>query len=252
MRIRFDDILVSDDQKELLAVMVEAQRAVPKDRRFPFLLSTTSDGSHLIHEGLPGNVGAHSGDLDTLAEKGLLRPSFSSGGTPNYDVTNEGFAYYEWTRTAEGQPLENVEAEVRRFLDSDIFRRRHAKALERWRNAGERLWGADDDATFTEIGHVCREAIQAFAEDVGAAGNPDPTKTVDRIRYAFVSLDVGSRTRAFAEALLVYWGTVSDLIVRQEHGATKEGEPLSWEDARRCVFQTALVMFEIDRILQGH
>jgi hypothetical protein len=251
MWIPFEDILLSDDQKELLALMVEAQRAVPKDRRFPFLLSTTTAGSHLIHEGLSGNIAAYSGDLDSLAERGLLRLSFGSRGTPNYDVTNEGYAYYEWMKTVEGRPVEAVEAEVRSFLNSDSFRRGHAKAFERWRDAAERLWGADDDPTFTEIGHICREAIQAFAEDVGAAGNPDPTKTVDRIRHALGFSNAGSRTRAFAEALLAYWGTVSDLIVRQEHGARKEGEPLSWEDARRCVFQTALVMFEIDRLLQG-
>jgi hypothetical protein len=29
----------------------------------------------------------------------------------------------------------------------------------------------------------------------------------------------------------------------------KEGQPLMWEDARRVVFQTALVMFEVDATL---
>ena len=52
---------------------------------------------------------------------------------------------------------------------------------------------------------------------------------------------VGERDRAFLDALLTYWGTVSDLVQRQEHGAKKEGEPLMWEDARRVVFQTAIV-----------
>jgi hypothetical protein len=47
----------------------------------------------------------------------------------------------------------------------------------------------------------------------------------------------------------VYWGTVNDLIQRQEHGAQREGGALAWEDGRRVVFQTAIVMFEIDRSL---
>lgn len=51
------------------------------------------------------------------------------------------------------------------------------------------------------------------------------------------------------EALLAYWGTVSDLVQRQEHGGQKEGEPLEWEDARRAVLHTAVVMFEVDRVL---
>jgi hypothetical protein len=36
---------------------------------------------------------------------------------------------------------------------------------------------------------------------------------------------------------------------RQEHGGQKEGRPLTWEDARRVVFQTLIVMYEIDRAL---
>jgi hypothetical protein len=60
----------------------------------------------------------------------------------------------------------------------------------------------------------------------------------------------GSRQdTSFAEALLAYFGTVSDLVQRQEHGAQREGAPLRWEDARRVVFQTAMVMLELDRAL---
>jgi hypothetical protein len=45
------------------------------------------------------------------------------------------------------------------------------------------------------------------------------------------------------------YATVSDLVQRQEHAGQREGEPLVWEDGRRIVFQTAIVMFEIDRSL---
>jgi hypothetical protein len=60
---------------------------------------------------------------------------------------------------------------------------------------------------------------------------------------------VGTTAAPFLVALLAYWGTVSDLVQRQEHGAQKEGGPLVWEDGRRVVFQTAIVMFEVDRAL---
>ncbi len=53
----------------------------------------------------------------------------------------------------------------------------------------------------------------------------------------------------FLIKLLDYWGAVNGIVQRQEHGAQKEGEPLKWEDARRVVFQTMLVMYEIDRTL---
>jgi hypothetical protein len=47
--------------------------------------------------------------------------------------------------------------------------------------------------------------------------------------------------------MLAFWGAVSDLAQRQEHGAQREAEPLGWEDARRLVFLSAVVMYEIDR-----
>ena len=63
------------------------------------------------------------------------------------------------------------------------------------------------------------------------------------------SAQLGSTERPFIDALIAYWGTVSDLASRQEHGAQREGEPLTREDARRIVFQTAVVMFETHRSL---
>lgn len=60
---------------------------------------------------------------------------------------------------------------------------------------------------------------------------------------------LGTTEEPFLEAVVAYWGTVADLIERQEHGAQKEGEALTWEDARRIVFHTAIVMFEVDRSL---
>jgi hypothetical protein len=44
-------------------------------------------------------------------------------------------------------------------------------------------------------------------------------------------------------------GTLSDLAQRQEHGGQREAEPLVHEDARRLVFQAAMVMFEVIRSL---
>src|SRR5439155_2241153 len=54
---------------------------------------------------------------------------------------------------------------------------------------------------------------------------------------------------AFLDALIGYWGAVSDLVQRQEHGGQREGAELTWHDARRVVFQVAMVMFEVDSAL---
>ena len=54
----------------------------------------------------------------------------------------------------------------------------------------------------------------------------DKAQTVARIRGALAQVPVGSDSeRKFLEALLVYWGTLSDLIQLQEHGGQKEGTP---------------------------
>lgn len=55
---------------------------------------------------------------------------------------------------------------------------------------------------------------------------------------------------AYLDALLEYWRSVSGLIQRQEHGNQKVGSELTWEDARRAVFQTGIVLFELDRALR--
>jgi hypothetical protein len=44
-------------------------------------------------------------------------------------------------------------------------------------------------------------------------------------------------------------GSANTQGARQEHAGTREGEPLIWEDGRRVVLQTAVVMFEIDKSL---
>ena len=75
--------------------------------------------------------------------------------------------------------------------------------------------------------------------------NADEVKAVIAHRKA----SLGDASSAFLEALVEYWGTVIDLTQRQEHGAQKEGSPLTWDDGRRVVFQTACVMFELDRAL---
>ena len=75
--------------------------------------------------------------------------------------------------------------------------------------------------------------------------------TVARIRTILESqiVKIDTSIKPFVEALLTYWGTVSDIIQRQEHGGQKEGEVLVWDDGRRVVFHTAIVMLEISNFL---
>ena len=139
-------------------------------------------------------------------------------------------------------------------LDAEAFQSRYPAAYQKWSEAENLLWGADGEQQLTVVGHLCREAMQEFADVLIQKYRPpnadaDKAHTVSRIRSVLRlrKQDLGKRKHAFLEALLPYWGTVSDLVQRQEHGAQKEGEPVTWEDGRRVIFQT---MFEIDRSIE--
>lgn len=76
----------------------------------------------------------------------------------------------------------------------------------------------------TTIGHLCREVIQDFADAL--VGNishkvviQDKSKTINRIRATLTKYEgnLGETVKPFLEALLAYWGTVNDLIQRQEY-----------------------------------
>jgi hypothetical protein len=98
--------------------------------------------------------------------------------------------------------------------------------------------------------------MQEFASELVelyAARNADDDRADDVARVRAVLKAAGDRisgtVAAFIDTLVAYWGTVSDLAQRQEHDAQREGETLTWEDARRLVFQSAIVMYEVDRVL---
>ena len=139
-------------------------------------------------------------------------------------------------------------------MAADQFQQKYAAAYEKWAQAEAMLWASDSESQLTTIGHLCREALQEFAsklvtlyqlpsDDKGKALTVARLKAVINARIS----QLGNTEKEFLDALLVYWGTVNDMIQRQEHGGQKEGQPLIWEDGRRVVFQTAVVMFEVDR-----
>jgi hypothetical protein len=253
-----DGLTLEPEQEDLLKVLVEATRKVPRDQRQKFLLLKTSGPDFIRHPGLPNqNLPLYEGDLDVLEREGLLNVSYSGRGNLSFDVSSLGFRVYEEMHRRSGAPTEQVEEELMRYLDADAFQRAHPVAHRKWSEAAERLWAGDSQQQLTTIGHLCREAMQAFAIGLVDQHQPpgvdtDRAHDVARIRSVLHqhAAKLGTTAAPFLDALLAYWGTVSDLVQRQEHGAQKEGRPLVWEDGRRVVFQTAVVMFEVDRTLQ--
>lgn len=250
-----DDPLLDDVQKELLAKIIEAERSVADDKRGKFL-ATGHLGSPLtlfIHSGGAPQVEGHLQDAEILASRGLLHQSYGSKGSPQFWVTPEGNLYYENLRHSDA-PAETVEDHMRGHLSSQEFRKGYPDAFQKWSNAEKRLWSSDSLEHLSLIGHLCREAMQSFADRFVSLHGPEKldarqADTVKKIRAVLdgFGTELGKTEKAFLDALLAYWGCVSDLVQRQEHGAEREKESLNWEDARRVVFQTLVVMYELDR-----
>jgi hypothetical protein len=249
---------LTPQQVELLSAIVEASKAT---RQEFFVLRGAIGAVFLRHPGFPGQqYTAYTPDLQALEDLGFFTVTHHdsrTGQTTTFDVSPSGRHAYTILHTQAVSPVEAVEAEIRRFIDSGSLGRVHPVTFARWSAAARLLWAEDGDGQLTEIGHCCREALQEFVEDL-VKGLPvyeetKKTETVKRLRAVLEAQRgrVGRTATDMMDALVAYWGTVSDLAQRQEHAGTREGERLTWEDARRLVFQTLVVMYEIDRVV-GH
>jgi len=251
----YENILLEPEQKDLLVYMVETMRSIPRDQRTKFIVQQSHDGHILIYPGYSDkNRKISIGDMDILAKEGLIDITYVSNGTPNVNLMPQGFAYYDELKRSAGQPIANVEASIRSYLNAETFQQKYPQAYNKWAQAEEMLWNSDSKNQLTTIGHLCREALQEFAALLVAHNNmqntdPDKSHSMNRIRDVLknYSNNIATTVRPFLDALLTYCGTVIDLVQRQEHGGQKEGQELNWEDARRVVFHVAIVMFEVDK-----
>lgn len=249
----FDQIRLTDDQKDLLRTMVEAERRVPKEARRKFMHVKSMAGESLHHDGFPdGEISVYEGDILELRSKGFLNVTYGGRGTPNYMLTAEAFEYYEHLKVEEGQPIESLEKDVHRFLEVGRLATAYPDAHGKWSAATEMLWSPEAEEQLTKIGHDCREAMQAFATTLVERYEPedvdeDPAHTINRVRAVLLNLQsegvVGRTKRRYMEGLLEYWMRLNSLVQRQEH----DKDTVEWEDARAVVFGTGYAMYEIDR-----
>lgn len=253
----FDNINLTDDQKDLLQKMVEAERNVPKEARRKFAHLKAAGGGWIHHPGFPdGEIEVYEGDVTELHAKGLLNVTFGSRGTPNYMLTAEAFEYYKHLKAEEGQPIESLEEDVNRFLEAGRLAAAYPEAHGKWSAAADMLWAPEAEEQLTKIGHDCREAMQAFATTLVEEHEPEevdenPAHTVNRVQAVLLTLqsegDMGRTKRRYLEGLLEYWKRLNPLVQRQEH----DENAVEWEDARAVVFATGYAMYEIDRVARG-
>jgi integrase len=138
-------------------------------------------------------------------------------------------------------------------IDEAGFGSRYPEAYERWRDAFD-LYRLNAERHAGRIGHDCRDAITAFAATVASRYDvpfePSASNTIKPVRAVLDAIpDVSPSVREFLKALLAYWGTLSDLAMRQDHAAA-QAKALSADDSRRLVFQALVVMAEIDSALR--
>ncbi|MCC5943004.1 MAG: hypothetical protein JJU37_15780 [Balneolaceae bacterium] len=259
--MNFEHIILEEEQKELFIQIVENWKRIPREDRIVMVYSQDSIGGDLTvlskSSGLNVINNIIIGDLDELSSNGLLREKYTKKGGENYLVSPKGFQYYEWLMNREGKPVERIEKNILKYIELDAFKTTYSEAYKKLKQAEVLLWSSDSQENFTTIGHHCREAMQEFAdrlytEVIGEKSDQLKSRDKNRIKSVIEAKkeNVSTTVVPFLEALNNYWNALSDLVQRQEHGGQKEGEPLTWEDARRVVFQTVNVIVELDKTLR--
>lgn len=247
-------MVLGPEQEELLVRLVEAEREVAGENRRPFRLLWTHNHPRplLSHPGWPEGECVYEPDIQLLETDGLLHITSRGPKEWKFVVTARGHDHYASLQRRDVEPLVHLEKRVRSFISGDWFATLYPAAHAKWQAAEELLWQDDSLASLSTVGHHAREAMIEFADQLATRFSvpvpPDRSKTVVRIKAVLdhVRPQLGTRTSDFLEALVVYWGTVSDLAQRLEHATTHRGNPLTLDDSRRVVFQTAMVFFEVE------
>jgi hypothetical protein len=148
-----------------------------------------------------------------------------------------------------------LEAYVAACVSHERFRSVHLRAYEHWSQASAILYRDSARESLLAAGQKAHEALQEFACAVSEpphslAPDTDSTEaTAGRLR-AFTETyrsQLGDARCELLQALLDHWRALIDDLQSHVHEPEMVDEPLRWEDARRVVILTALVMVEIDR-----
>jgi hypothetical protein len=168
-------VTLDERQQALLEQMVEATHKISNGDREPFIFPSIDQADILMHAGLPeGHIEIVPADLRVLTREGLFDADQRENQT-NYMITPRGSLYYRYMMTRRGAPVERLTSVMHRYLDADEFRQRYPDAYTKWSRAESELWAADSDQGVTAVGHLCREAMQEFADTLVKQHNPPNT-----------------------------------------------------------------------------
>jgi hypothetical protein len=244
----------------LLSSFIDIIKDVPREKRIKFIASQMSNGTTLVmHPYAHGkHISTLLGDIQSLAGEGLLSLTYNDKSTYNFDITPTGFKFIEYQQTQLASVSQRIEKQLRNFFSSDDFKELFPLAYNKWSKAESKLWSDDSKEELSIIGHLCRESMQEFVNALVEKYQPpnvdqDKSHDISRLKSVFAQrADTIPKTLLpFLNALLDYWGTLNDLVQRQVHSAQKEGGKITWEDAKRVVFHTAVVFLEVHKVLSA-
>jgi hypothetical protein len=160
--------------------------------------------------------------------------------------------------------FERIEDYLRAYLEGERFRSSHALACGRWVVAWEMLWCADTRAKVIAVGQRARTAMLAFSSSMvercaplaidanwpellaGAPRRPEPVDGLMTITQAH-RRELGEERFEILQSLTADWRSLLESVERHDRASRPVGERLRWEDGRRLVLFTGLVMVETDR-----
>ncbi|MCW3026968.1 MAG: hypothetical protein JWN81_179 [Solirubrobacterales bacterium] len=160
--------------------------------------------------------------------------------------------------------FQRIDEYLRAYLEDERFRSAHPLAYGRWLVAWEMLWCADTRARVIAVAHRTPAAMQAFASsllerctplamdphwpDLLADGSrrPDPLDGLTSVADAYRE-QLGEDRSELLGGLLEHWRALLLGVRRHDDRSQPPAERLHWEDGRRLVLFTALVMVEFDR-----
>jgi hypothetical protein len=151
--------------------------------------------------------------------------------------------------------FDRVEDYLHAYLAQERVKSAYAAACRQWSDAWALLWQANTKDRVIAVGHQARAVVREFArallerQGLGTTGScatdeSDCLAAAIELHRSWLAVE----RCQFLESLFDYWRALDDVVRRHELDA-RAPERLRWEDGRRLVVLTALLMVEIDRSL---
>jgi hypothetical protein len=211
------------------------------------ILEAQREGEIAIRRRLPGERGAHPAGVETPGERIAAGAPAPRADSPIRSVDHG-----------------RIEEYLRAYLEDQRFRSAHPLACGRWIVAWEMLWCADSRSKVIAVGQRAGDAMHAFSASMHqrcmpfAMDSPLPDPLADGAQRPGPLNGLASITDAYGEELgagrsqllremFEPWRALRGKLQRHEQGTQPPEERVRWEDGRRLVLFTALVMVEFDR-----